>query len=159
MDLSARHRMALAAFGSLLLLAGAYLFQALGHAPCQMCLWQRWPHFAAIALGIVAFVRPGRAVAMAGAAAVATSGGIGLYHTGVERGWWAGPSACSGGGDGVAGMSGADLLSTDLAGRVVMCDEVSWAFAGLSMATWNAVLSFALAALWASAIGGRTWRR
>ena len=43
--------MLLAAFGSLALLAGAFAFQALGYAPCKLCLWQRWPHGGAIALG------------------------------------------------------------------------------------------------------------
>ena len=31
----------LAVFGSFALLAGAYLFQAIGYPPCQMCYWQR----------------------------------------------------------------------------------------------------------------------
>ena len=34
------------------LLWGAIAGQYLGHlTPCEMCLWQRWPHLAAIALG------------------------------------------------------------------------------------------------------------
>ncbi|MDT2017410.1 MAG: disulfide bond formation protein B, partial [Planktomarina sp.] len=41
-----------AAFGSALLLAIAYVFEALGYAPCQMCLWQRYPHGFAVLIGI-----------------------------------------------------------------------------------------------------------
>src|SRR6185295_8411682 len=38
---------------SALLLTGAFLFQyAGGLAPCEMCIWQRWPHGAAILLGL-----------------------------------------------------------------------------------------------------------
>ncbi len=52
-------------------------------------------------------------------------------------------------------MTGGDLLSLDLPSDVVMCDEVAWAFAGLSMASWNAIFSFALAAIWVRAIATR----
>lgn len=149
--MNARRRMVLAAAGSLALLAGAYMFEGLGYAPCKMCLWQRWPHFAAVGLGLVALVRPSRLVAVLGAAALLTTVGLGAFHSGVERGWWRGPASCSGGSD-LGGLSGADLLSTDVADHVVMCDQVAWSFAGLSMASWNAVLSLLLALVWASAL-------
>lgn len=149
--MSARRRMVLAAAGSLALLAGAYMFQALGYAPCKMCLWQRWPHFAAVGLGLVALVRPSRIVAACGMLALLATAGVGVFHSGVERGWWQGPASCSGGSD-LGGLSGADLLSTEVTDRVVMCDQVAWSFAGLSMASWNAVFSFLLALLWASAL-------
>ena len=141
----------LAAAGSLALLAGAYTFQALGYAPCKMCLWQRWPHMAAIALGVAGFFLPARWIAALGGAAAAITGGIGIYHTGVERGWWEGPSSCSGG-TSLGGMAGGDLLSTQTLDKVVMCDEVSWQLIGLSMASWNAILSFALVCIWILAV-------
>lgn len=143
--------MLLAAAGSAALLLGAYAFEALGYAPCKLCLWQRWPHMAAIALGLLAVFASRRTVAALGALAALGTAGIGFYHTGVERDWWAGPSACSGGAS-LGGISGADLLSTESAGRVVMCDEVAWSLAGLSMASWNAVISLALAGLWLSVL-------
>lgn len=139
----------LAAGGSAALLAGAYMFQLLGYPPCAMCLWQRWPHIAAIVIGILAVKLPGRALPACGAIAAATTGGIGIFHTGVERDWWDGPASCSGGGT-LDGLSGADLLA--VAGpQVVMCDQVSWAFLTLSMASWNALASFALMILWIAA--------
>ena len=37
------------------LLAGAYAFQYIGGLPpCEMCWWQRYPHFAAILLALTA---------------------------------------------------------------------------------------------------------
>jgi disulfide bond formation protein DsbB len=43
---------ALAAGGSAAMLLAAFGFQYIGGlAPCAMCLWQRWPHAVAIALG------------------------------------------------------------------------------------------------------------
>lgn len=134
-----------ATLGSFGLLAGAFVFQALGYAPCQMCLWQRWPHAAAIAIGAIALLltRAQPALALLGALAALTTAAIGGYHTGVERGWWEGPSSCTGGG----ALNTADLLSTDIA-PVVMCDDVVWSLFGLSMASYNMLVSLALAGLW-----------
>ena len=75
----------LAAGGSFLLLAGAFLFQALGWAPCAMCLWQRWPHAAAVLIGALALALPGRLLPLLGALAAATTAGIAVFHSGVER--------------------------------------------------------------------------
>lgn len=139
----------LAGAGSFALLAGAYLFQALGYPPCAMCLWQRWPHMAAIVIAALALRFGGPALPVLGAAAAGTTGGLGIYHTGVERGWWQGPTSCSGGS--LDGLSGMDLLAID-GPRVVMCDQVTWEFLALSMASWNAIASFGLMAIWISAV-------
>lgn len=148
-----KNLMLIAAAGSLALLLGAFGFQALGYAPCKMCLWQRWPHGAAIAIGgLVLLFGPLTLLGIAGGLAALTTSGIGVYHTGVERGWWEGPTSCTGAGDTLSGMSGTDLLSVDVPVDIVMCDEVAWAFAGLSMASWNALLSFGLALLWVAAL-------
>lgn len=136
-----------AAGGSALLLAGAYFFQWLGYLPCAMCLWQRWPHWAAILIGLVAVAVPGRAWPWLGAAAAAITSGIGVYHTGVERAWWAGPASCTSGGGGA--LSG-DLLSLD-GPRLILCDQVSWQVLSLSMASWNALFSALLVLIWLAA--------
>jgi len=151
--MTARNMMLFAAFGSLALLAGAFVFQALGFAPCKLCLWQRWPHAAAIGIGgLVLILGPLALLGIAGALSALTTAGIGAYHTGVERGWWEGPSSCSGGGDGLAGLSGDQLLSFDGPSDVVMCDEVAWALFGVSMASWNVLISLTLAGFWLYAL-------
>ena len=141
-----------AGMGSALLLAAALFFEmVMGMAPCTLCIWQRWPHAAAVALGVLAWVAPVLPVILAGAAAAATSGVIGIYHTGVERGWFDGPAACAGGGD-ISRLSAEELLDRILAAPVVRCDEVPWEMLGLSMASWNVVASFGLALLWLAAL-------
>ena len=136
----------LAAFGSFALLAGAYTFQAFGYPPCQMCYWQRWPHFAALGIGIAATFIPARIWPYLGALAAATTSGIGIYHTGVERDWWQGPTSCTGGALDLT----SDLLST--AGpRLILCDQVSWELFTLSMASWNALFSAVLVLVWLAA--------
>ena len=136
----------LAAFGSFALLAGAYTFQAFGYPPCQMCYWQRWPHFAAVGVGVLATLIPARVWPYLGALAAATTSVIGVYHTGVERDWWEGPTSCTGGGLDLTG----DLLST-LGDRLIMCDKVSWELFTLSMASWNALFSAGLVLIWLAA--------
>ncbi len=143
--------MLLAAAGSLALMLGALAFQHLGGLPpCKLCIWQRWPHVAAIALGAVALAVPNRQIAGLGALGAATTAGIGIYHTGVERGWWEGPTTCSAGP--VGGVSADELLDQILSAPLVRCDEVPWEFFSLSMASWNALISLALMMLWLAAV-------
>ncbi len=144
----------LATLGSVVLLGGAYVFQALGYAPCKLCLWQRWPHAAAIAIGALALGLRWHPLAWAGALAAATTSAIGFYHTGVERLWWPGPDTCTSGGDFLSG-SPADLLARINEAPLIRCDEVAWELMWLSMASWNALASLALVAIWAMAARAR----
>lgn len=148
--MSRQHLILAAVGGSALLLLGAFAFQLLGYAPCKLCLWQRWPHGLAILAGGLGLAIGGGALPVLGALSASATAGLGLYHTGVERGWWLGPSSCSGG-QTLGGLSGADLLSVEAAAPVVMCDEVAWSLAGLSMASWNAALSAGLVLVWIAA--------
>lgn len=142
----ARQIQMIALAGSAGLLLGALAFQYIGGmAPCALCIWQRWPHVVALLAG-AGLVLPGPWTAL-GALGTGVSGAIGVYHTGVERRWWEGPSSCTSGGD-LSGLSAQELLDQIMAAPVVRCDEVPWELLGLSMASWNAVLSFALAGLW-----------
>ncbi|PPB81504.1 disulfide bond formation protein DsbB [Albidovulum inexpectatum] len=136
----------IAAGGSAALLAGAFLFQALGYAPCKLCLWQRWPHAAAIVAGLAFFATNARFLTWIGALSAGLTGAIGIYHTGVELRWWEGPSTCTSSGN----LSGSaeDLMRQIMEAPLIRCDEVAWSLFGLSMASWNAILSFALMAVW-----------
>lgn len=147
-------RMLLAATGSVLLLLGALAFQYIGGlAPCEMCVWQRWPHAVAIVaggLGITLLWRQRRVLAALGAAAMAGSAGLALFHVGVEQGWWEGLTACAGGS--VEGLSTDDLMAQIMEAPLVRCDEVAWSLFGISMAGWNGLFSLGLAALWAASV-------
>jgi len=145
----------LAAAGSAALLAGAYAFQYIGGmAPCTLCLWQRWPHAAAVVIGLAALALPGRLLPLMGAAAALATAGIGTYHTGVERGWWEGPSTCTAGD--ISQLSPEELLNQIMAAPVVRCDEVPWEMLTLSMASWNAIAALGLAGIWLMAARART---
>ena len=129
------------------MLLGAWGFQYLGSmAPCKLCYWQRYPHMAALAIGVAALAVKTRLFAWAGMFAALTTSGLGLYHTGVERKWWEGPTSCTSGG--VGGLTPEELLNQILAALLVRCDDVAWEMLGLSMASWNAIASLGLALLW-----------
>lgn len=143
-------RTLLAGAGSALMLIGALGFQYLGGlAPCPLCLWQRWPHLAAAVLAVLGMTllwRMHRRLAWAGGVAMLAGAGLAAYHSGIERGWWAGPSACSG--PASLDMPTDALLDRILAAPLVRCDEIPWEFLGLSMANWNGIVSLGLATLW-----------
>ena len=137
------------------LLAGALGSQYLGGLhPCEMCHWQRWPHYAAVALALVAFATRGaadrgRSFVWLAALAILTSGAIGVYHAGVEAGIFEGLTQCTAT---AAGGSSADILADIMANPLVRCDQVQFSFLGVSMAGWNAIVSIgsALVILWLS---------
>ena len=88
-----RHLPLLAAAGSLVLLLGALFFQYVwGLAPCDLCIWQRWPHVLAVAAGAGALVSPW--ASLLGLAATLWGAGVALYHSGIEQNWWDGPASC-----------------------------------------------------------------
>ena len=132
------------------LLGGALGSEYLGGlAPCEMCYWQRWPHAAAIPLAALAFTASatsGRAriLTMLAAAAIAVSGAIGVYHAGVELGIFEGLTTCA---STAGGASTTELLNSIMKAPLVRCDQVQFAFLGISMAGWNAILSLGGAAL------------
>jgi disulfide bond formation protein DsbB len=140
-----------ATLGSVAVLGGAFAFQYIGGlSPCTLCLWQRWPHAAAIVIGLVALVTGWRGLLWLGALAALATAGIAMFHVGVEMKWWEGLATCSAGS--IAGISAADLLNpaADVAAPV-RCDAVAWSLLGISMAGWNAILSLGLAGIWVAA--------
>ncbi len=125
------------------LLAGAYGSQYLGGLyPCEMCWWQRWPHFAALPLALGAFVLPAtskqRLFVLLAALAILVSGLIGGYHAGVEYGLWEGITTCS---TTVAPGSGRDVLDAILNAPLIRCDVAPWTLFGISLAGFNFLIS------------------
>jgi disulfide bond formation protein DsbB len=134
----------------LALLGGAIGSQYLGGlAPCEMCIWQRWPHAAAIVLAALAFTAAAqspraRVLTLLAALAIAISGGIGVYHAGVEAHIFQGFTTCTA--NASAGTT-AELLKQIIHAPLVRCDQVQFRFLGISMAGWNAILSLGGAGL------------
>ncbi|MEL7445769.1 MAG: disulfide bond formation protein B [Pseudomonadota bacterium] len=120
------------------LLGGAYISEyVFGLYPCEMCWWQRWPHFAALGLAGISVVAPPRRVwiALAGIA-VLVSGVIGAHHAGVEYQWWQGFTGCA------TTPTGLDVMDPT-AVPLIRCDVAPWTLFGVSLAGWNFLFSSA----------------
>lgn len=131
---------------ALAVIAGAWVFEYLGYAPCDLCLKQRWAYYAGVPLALaIALLAPGNpGLARAGLTLLALlwlgSMAFGAYHAGVEWKWWPGPGTCGA----QSGFSGG---LPDLSRPVILCDKAAIRILGLSLAGWNAVISLGLALL------------
>ena len=132
------------------LLAGAWGSQLFGGLyPCEICHWQRWPHYAALVPAFLAFFVPQRSIrgslVILAALLIAVSGAIGVAHAGVEYGWWQGFTACTSTVS-FTGGSAADRLNAILKAPVIRCDVAQWTLGGISLAGFNAIFSLSGAA-------------
>ena len=138
-------------------IAGAWIYQAYGYPPCDLCYEQRYAYYVGVPLALAAFalarISAPRTLLIALMAALAVVFAanmvLAFYHSGVEAKFWEGPTACTGSMAGPA--SAADLLKQLETIKVVRCDEVNLRVFGLSLANWNIFISTALAALAARA--------
>ncbi|AOZ69608.1 disulfide bond formation protein B [Rhodobacter xanthinilyticus] len=147
LPLSSRQMVALAVAGSAGLLIGALIFQSLGFAPCELCILQRWPHLAAALIGAAYLALRLPAVTLiAGALAAAATSALGVYHSGVERHIFEGPTSCTS--NGVTGLNATDLLAQIQTAPLVRCDEIVWDIFGITMPNLNAVFSAGLVVWW-----------
>ena len=150
-----------AALASAAMLAAAHAFEKFGgYAPCALCLTAREIYWLALTIGGLGFVASAALrnawLAQLTAALLTLTFlvgvGIAVYHAGAEWKFWPGPTACAGAQAG-GGASGGDLLAElQKPIAVVPCDEAAWRMFGISMAGYNAVISFGLMALsaWAA---------
>ncbi|HTJ63925.1 MAG TPA: disulfide bond formation protein B [Alphaproteobacteria bacterium] len=133
--------LALAALALSLAVIGYVLFSehVQGYEPCELCLRERLPWYGAIAVSLFGIVFPSRWIIGAVALLLLVSAGLGLHHSGVEQHWWPGPTACTGGNTGANSID--ELRAMMHQQRIVQCDAIGWTFLGLSMATWNFIVS------------------
>ncbi len=131
-----------------------------GLDPCELCLLERWPWWAAIAISAATWLA-GTRLSLTGPALLLAlvflvSAGLGLYHAGVELRWFPGPSACTASGPAATSI---DQLRAQLVGKqAVMCDQVQWSLLGISLAGWNGLVSLAMAGFCAMTARGCSLR-
>lgn len=113
-----------------------------------MCYWQRHVHKAVVVVAVLALImaRMGlplhKALTLLLVFLLVGSAGLAFYHAGVEFKWWDGPKTCSGGGGALPDFSGGDpFANLDKKIMPPSCSEAVWVFLGMSMATWNGLLS------------------
>lgn len=132
---------------------GALAFQHIGgYIPCKLCYEQRIPYYAGAPLMAVAVLSSTlnwpvlltRGLLIAGGLLMLWGLYLGVYHSGVEWGWWAGPTDC---GMVVAPPTGGEGGILDQIDSVIppSCDKAAIRILGLSLAGWNAIASLVLA--------------
>ncbi|MCP8885393.1 disulfide bond formation protein B [Devosia sp. XJ19-1] len=119
-----------------------------GLQPCELCLEQRLPYYwglPILALVLVLWNRlplPVWYLAVGIVAALFAWGTyLGAFHSGVEWGFWPGPTACTGLGESFSLDALNDLQP------VIGCDVVQFRFLGISLAGYNALVSLAIVVL------------
>ena len=130
---------------------GAWIFEYFGYLPCELCLKQRMAYYTGVPLALLVTLvaaRGPKGLASAGLWLLALlwigSSIFGLYHAGVEWGFWQGPTDCTGSLNKAPSIN--DFLQQLETVKVVRCDAVAIRILGLSLAGWNAVISAAMAA-------------
>lgn len=126
-----------------------------GLVPCELCLEQRLAYYWGLPILALVLVTWNRLpltvwyIAMAAVIAIFVWGTyMGGYHAGVEWGFWPGPTACTGVGEGI----NFDALSDLNSAHVIGCDVVQFRFLGISLAGYNALVSLGVVALLAISV-------
>ena len=128
---------------SIMLISAFYLEYFHGALPCDLCITQRWFHGAIIAYSLVIiFILNKTSISkklllLGGTILWLSSSIAGLYHFGIEMNFWTGPDGCSSNID-----FSKDTLTYLLSKSPIKCDEVMFKIFGLSLAGWNALVSF-----------------
>ena len=124
-----------------------------GLVPCELCLEQRMAYYWGLPILAAILVLWNRIpltvwyVVIAVAAAIFAWGAyMGVYHAGVEWGFWPGPTACTGVGS-TTEMSFDQLSDINSAPKVVPCDVVQFRFLGISLAGYNALVTASIVVL------------
>jgi disulfide bond formation protein DsbB len=156
---STRLRTALVILGvAVATIGGAWIIEAMGFAPCELCMKQRIPYYAGIplaAFAAIALQRGGEGAARIALALLgllfAAGTALAFYHSGVELKLFPGPSECSGAMR-KAGSFGDFRSSLDKM-KVVSCDRPALRIFALTLSNWNILISAGLAGL-----ALRAWR-
>lgn len=133
-------------------IAGAWAFQIIVDlVPCPLCLQGRWHHYAGIPLALIALLmlrlngQLARTLTILLGLIMLAGAIFSVYHAGIEYGFWPGPESCATGTGSPTSAGG--LLTQMQSTKVVACDEAAWTFLGISLAGYNALISFALTRL------------
>ena len=129
-------------------LISAYIIEyKLGHEPCNLCIYERIPYFLAIFLIIEAlfFKKNLKITLLILSIIFVTSSALAFYHFGIEQGFFSESLVCNLGENSKA-VSAQDLLK-ELENKIVSCKDVTFRILGLSLATFNTIISFLISAI------------
>jgi disulfide bond formation protein DsbB len=142
-------------WGTLYALTGAAILAAVfisqygfNFQPCKLCIWQRMPYAAVLALGALMVFTDNQKIAKAllfliGVACLFNAG-LAFFHMGVEYKWWEFASDCTGSGLYKPDATVEEMLAALKAAPNVRCDERLPFLFGMTMAFYNVIVSAVL---------------
>ena len=133
---------------SILSLSIAYFIQyVLGHKPCNLCLIERIPYIASVILiSLILMINKFEKIIFIIVLLFFIFGAIvSFYHFGTEQGFFSESLVCDLGENNKA-VSAQDLLK-ELKSKNISCKNVTFRIFGLSLATFNTIISFIISAI------------
>ena len=129
---------------SLSLISAFVIEYGLGHKPCKLCLYQRYPYYLSIVLLTSIFVlKKNVKIHLLVLSVVSLLGSIvAFYHFGIEQGFFKESVVCETKNLNQI-LSKEDILK-ELKQNTISCKEVTFRFLGLSLASINTIFSLIL---------------
>ena len=131
-----------------LVLISAFIIEfALGHEPCNLCVYQRIPYFLSIFLiGLIFFVKKLEKITLLVLSLVFfISFILAFYHFGIEQGFFQESTACFT--NNLQNELTKEQVLEKLKQSNISCKNVSFKVLGLSLASINSIFSIALSAI------------
>ena len=134
-------------FSIAVLLFTYFVEHVLKHAPCNLCLVERIPYVATVILVllVIFFEKYEKIILITMGLFFIFGTGISFYHFGIEQGFFNESLVCNLGENSKV-VSAQDLLK-ELEDKIVSCKDVTFRILGLSLATFNTIISFVISAI------------
>ena len=133
---------------SVFALISAYFIQyILGHKPCNLCLLERLPYLATIILISLIFIfnKYEKLITLTIGLLFIFGTIVSFYHFGIEQGFFSESLVCNLGNNN-ASLSAQDHLK-QLEKKTISCKDVTFKVLGLSLATFNTIISLILSVI------------
>ena len=136
--------LAVLAFSTLSIFSAYFIEYVLGHKPCKVCLYQRYPYFVSVflILNILVLKKYVKLTLLTLALVSFFGSAIAFYHFGIEQGFFNEALICEAK-NFDNNLSKEELLK-NLKENTISCKTVTFRVFGLSLASINTILSFIL---------------
>ncbi len=132
-------------FGLSVSLISAYIIEyVLGHEPCRLCVYQRFPYIVSILLVLsILLIKKNVKIHLLLLSLVSLLGAVlAFYHFGIEQGFFSESIVCESQ-NLQEGLTKQDILK-QLKQNTISCKDVNFTLFGLSLASINIIVSFVL---------------
>jgi disulfide bond formation protein DsbB len=134
-------------FSVFALIVAYFIEYILGHKPCNLCSIERIPYLASIILIALILIlnKYEKTISLIVALLFAFGAIVSFYHFGIEQGFFDESLVCNIVGNSEA-LSSEDLLK-ELKKNTVSCKDVTFTLFGLSLATFNTIISLIISVI------------